>query len=123
MARPTNDPKTRMIRVRINEDVAREIERRSNGNMSMAIREIIERGLGDNVPQNRELKNMADFWGVSTEDLINDFVLLLSDGTIEMRDGILWVEKCPFRYEEFVERCRESGVDPQKAIDKFTRMI
>ena len=72
---------------------------------------------------NKELESMANFWGTTAQDLVNQFVDLLTEGTIQMRDGILWVDECPFRYEDFVDRCREVKIDPQKTIDRFTRMI
>lgn len=126
MSRPTDDPKSRVVKIRINEEMAEEIERYSSGNMSSAVRELIEKGLhGSSVKSKdrEELESMAKCWNTTADALISDFVYLLQDGSIKMRNGMLWVDKTPRNWEKFEEECKKRKMSTEHALKNFMAVM
>lgn len=80
--------------------------------------EVTIKGTGGDM---KELEDMAKCWGVDTEALIADFVVLLQDGLIKMRGGMLWVDETPGNWDDFAGWCRDNGVKPEKALERVMK--
>lgn len=133
MARPTEEPKTKVIKVRLTKEQLDEIG--GGNNLSARIRELIWLGLDRReidreAPHYKvsdgdlgEIAAMAEFSGISTEGLLHNIRIMLENGDIKLNQGFMYVETCPFNYQRFLEICKDKRVPPQEAMDKMCQML
>lgn len=146
--RPTNDPKTEVIKIRVNEETAKEL--RSRGNVSAVVRELVMEGLknpksdsfvphenhGDISADNElskydltepivaDLRQMVKLCGGELGEFIKDLTVRLDEGELTIENGVLSSEgSCPFDYKNFMDACQEKGVNPQKMIDQAAQTV
>lgn len=70
-----------------------------------------------------ELESMAKCWNTTADALISDFVYLLQDGSIKMRNGMLWVDKTPRNWEKFEEECKKRKMSTEHALKNFMAVM
>lgn len=69
-----------------------------------------------------DLEQMAKLTGGTLEGLLEDFRVKLNSGEIEIRDGKIEAA-CPFNWQDMVEVCKNAGIEPDRAVDKFIQMM
>lgn len=133
MGRPTDEPKSRVIKVRLTEEQLEEIG--GGNNLSARIRELIWLGLDKKkidreAPHYKiadgdlgEIAAMAKCSGISTEQLLRGLRQMLENGEIKCQNGFLYTDVCPFDYKELVGLCQEKRIPPQEAIKKLCQML
>lgn len=133
--RPTNDPKTEVIKIRVNEETAKEL--RSRGNVSAVVRELVTEGLknpksdsfvphenhGDISTDNElskygittdiiaELAQIVKLCGGDLKDVLNDMGERLNSAELTITDGRLdiYTDIDLTRLERAAERCNKTS--------------
>ena len=135
MGRTTNEPKTKTVKLRITEELLEEIEKVDSGNVSRTIRELIMRGLGKNSKKPierpvvemsedlKEISSMAKCCGTTLDNMLHEVKNLLEIGEIKCANGMLYTDVCPFNYKNFIDVCKDKNVNPQEALDRFTKIM
>ena len=135
MGRTTNEPKTKTVKLRITEELLEEIEKVDSGNVSRTIRELIMRGLGKNSKKPierpvvemsedlKEISSMAKCCGTTLDNMIKGFRQMLEEDEIHCQNGFMYTDVCPFNYKNFIEVCKDKNVNPQEALDRFTKIM
>lgn len=89
MARPTDDPKTEVLRVRITKEMSEKLS--AMGNKSDVIRELIvnaENALtGVNTGIMGDLTMMCNLYGITVNDLLTDLCEKVDKGEIRIENG------------------------------------
>ena len=124
MARPTSDPKSSKIIIRINNETRERLEKgakRCGISLSQHIRGILS---GNNTPKDsddlKDIRQMARCFGVETGDLLHQVCEGLNDGSLTSENGK--VRGVPdIDLTDFYEVCHERGVRPQEALDKLVQ--
>lgn len=70
-----------------------------------------------------ELKSMADCFGMTYDEMLHEVKNLLEIGEIKCANGMLYTDVCPFDYKNFIEVCKDKNVNPQEALDRFTKIM
>lgn len=140
MPRPTSDPKNRVIKVRINEEMATALEN-MGGNFSDTVRKLIELGLKNGsdgfVPHENSvhddynldpkvmdsIKSMTDFFGISLSDFLRMVDNELTSGGIQVADDGLKYTNMSVDTDHFLEACHDLNLDPQKTLEKLTESL
>lgn len=132
MGRPTTDPKTKHIKLRINEEMEEDLRRFGGGNVSQGMRELIEIGLqrvsdGDGLSRDykdalAELNRVAMRLEIRPEDLLMDFILLLDDGVLKVRNKTLVAFKEPKRWKEVLAMSKAKKTTIDKVIDGLLKI-
>ena len=66
----------------------------------------------------KEIESMANFFGLSTEELLKGMCAGLMDGNLTVENGNV-VGIPEINLDELEEICHERGIEPQEAIDKL----
>lgn len=110
--RPTNDPKTEVIKIRVNEETAKEL--RSRGNVSAVVRELVTEGLknpkSDNfAPHENHGDISADIelskYGI-TLSIIADFEVILNIYDTNFEDF----------FKKLYEKVRDGEIDVDEIV-------
>ena len=133
MSRPTEIPKTKVIKVRISEDLEGLIKSRGD-NLSETIRELIKAGLApqkDNVPPKdtitrnlKDIESMVVCAGGDLDSFLDDLDFKLTMEIICLKDGLIDVDR--YEGDKEVEKeladlrmaCEEKGVSLAEAVKK-----
>ena len=134
MARPTDEKKGKMIKIRISEELYEGLSQKG-ANLSETIRKILKDSF---VPQNssekipktgltpnkdlEEIDSMAKFFGMEGGDLLKGVCAGLMDGNLTVENGKV-VGVPELNLENFKEVCHDKGLDPQKALEKAIQSI
>lgn len=134
MARPTEEKKERTVKLRISEELYREIASKGR-NLSETIREILRNSF---VPQNsdeknqksgltpskevKEIESMAIFFGFTLDEMLKMIYNGLNDGYLTVEDGKI-VGLPEVDLENLKEACHERGIGMQEAIDKTAKNL
>lgn len=133
MARPTSDPKTQVIKVRVNEELESKL-REMGDNLSGTIRELLEKGTvpkkaEDFVPQEEyyidekitsDMSVMAFLNGFTYQTLIEEFHRRLEEGEIVLYEGTMILNGA-YDLSKLEDVCHDKNVDVQDAIDRLVR--
>lgn len=133
MSRPTERPKTKVIKVRISEELEGLIKSRGD-NLSETIRELIKAGLApqkDNVPPKdtitrnlKDIESMVVCAGGDLDSFLDDLDFKLTMEIICLKDGLIDAER--YEGDKEVEKeladlrmaCEEKGVSLAEAVKK-----
>ena len=129
MARTTNDPKTRFLRVRINDKLEEELSHYEN--ISEKVRELIEAGLheptsaGNVLPgitqdESEELIDILDMFDMTVGDALKALITEIQEGYLTI-DEKRFITDCDIR--EFLSVCKENKIDPQETMDSVVSTI
>ena len=66
----------------------------------------------------KEIESMANFFGLSTEELLKGMCAGLMDGNLTVENGKV-VGIPELELENLYDVCHERGIEPQEAIDKL----
>lgn len=133
MSRPTERPKTKVIKVRISEELDGLIKSRGD-NLSETIRELIKAGLApqkDNVPPKdtitrnlKDIESMVVCAGGDLDSFLDDLDFKLTMEIICLKDGLIDADR--YEGDKEVEKeladlrmaCEEKGVSLAEAVKK-----
>lgn len=133
MSRPTEIPKTKVIKVRISEELEGLIKSRGD-NLSETIRELIKAGLApqkDNVPPKdtitrnlKDIESMVVCAGGDLDSFLDDLDFKLTMEIICLKDGLIDADR--YEGDKEVEKeladlrmaCEEKGVSLAEAVKK-----
>ena len=127
MSRPTDRPKTKVIKVRISEELEGLIKSRGD-NLSETIRELIKAGLApqkDNVSQTlKDIESMVVCAGGDLDSFLDDLDFKLTMEIICLKDGLIDADR--YEGDKEVEKeladlrmaCEEKGVSLAEAVKK-----
>lgn len=146
MPRPTSDPKNKVIKVRINEEMATALEC-IGGNFSDNVRKLIEIGLkngsdgfvpqennegSSSVPQNNngidpkvveDISGMLKFMNTDLEEFMRAIDDTLIAGELDLVDGKIKSVHQDINLDRFLEACHDLNLDPQKTLEKLTESL
>lgn len=72
----------------------------------------------------RDIEQMVKLTGGNLRGLIDDLRAKMESGEIRVADGeIETADECPFNWQNMVEVCKNAGIEPDKAVDKFIQMM
>lgn len=135
MARPTEEKKDKPIKLRISEELYDKLAKRGS-NLSDTIRNILKEAVAGekndkiSVPQNelgenlvyalKEIEGMASFFGITTEEMTEQFFEMLNEGVLTVEEGRLVAVK-----ESWVERledvCHDKCIPVEKAVESVIK--
>lgn len=134
MARPTDEKKGKMIKIRISEELYEGLSQKGT-NLSETIRKILKDSF---VPQNsdgknqksgltpskevKEIESMAIFFGFTLDEMLKMIYNGLNDGYLTVEDGKI-VGLPEVDLENLKEACHERGIGIQEAIDKTVKNL
>ena len=70
-----------------------------------------------------EIESMAKCCGTTLDNMLNEVKNLLEIGEIKCANGMLYTDVCPFDYKDFIKVCKDKNVNPQEALDRFTKIM
>lgn len=126
MARPTNDKKEQTVILRLNEEMRGEIEREASEmslSMSQYVRNIIN-NRHNSVIQNQnsaileDIAAMSSLFGLTTEEMTEQFCEMLNDGRLTVNRGRLEAVM-PEWAERIEETCHDRGIEVEELIKKL----
>lgn len=134
MARPTDEKKGKMIKIRISEELYEGLSQKGT-NLSETIRKILKDSF---VPHNsgeknsksgltpnkdlEEIESMAKFFGMDSGDLLKGVCEGLMDGNLTVENGkVVGVPEIDL--DNLKEACHERGIGIQEAIDKTVKSL
>ena len=134
MARPTDEKKGKMIKIRISEELYDGLSQKGT-NLSETIRKILKDSF---VPQNKgeknqnsglapskevkEIESMAVFFGFTLDEMLKMIYNGLNDGYLTVEDGKI-VGLPGVDLDNLKEACHERGIGMQEAIDKTVKSL
>lgn len=134
MARPTDEKKGKMIKIRISEELYEGLSLKGT-NLSETIRKILKDSF---VPQNsdgknqksgltpskevKEIESMAVFFGFTLDEMLKMIYNGLNDGYLTVEDGKI-VGLPEVDLDNLKEACHERGIGMQEAIDKTVKNL
>ena len=134
MARPTDEKKGKMIKIRISEELYKRLSQKGT-NLSETIRKILKDSF---VPQNsdekiqksgltpskevKEIESMAVFFGFTLDEMLKMIYNGLNDGYLTVEDGKI-VGLPEVDLDNLKEACHERGIGMQEAIDKTVKNL
>jgi len=134
MARPTDEKKGKMIKIRISEELYEGLSQKGT-NLSETIRKILKdsfvpQNSGEKIPKSgltpnkdlEEIDSMAKFFGMDGGELLKGVCAGLMDGNLTVENGkVVGVPEIDL--DNLKEACHERGIGMQEAIDKTVKNL
>lgn len=70
-----------------------------------------------------EIESMAKCCGTTLDNMLEGFRQMLENDEIHCMNGFMYTDVCPFDYKSFLEVCKDKNVNPQEALDRFTKIM
>lgn len=70
-----------------------------------------------------EIESMAKCCGTTLDNMLEGFRQMLEDDEIHCKNGFMYTDTCPFDYKDFIKVCKDKNVNPQEALDRFTKIM
>lgn len=70
-----------------------------------------------------EIESMAKCCGTTLDNMLHEIKNLLEIGEVKFANGMLYTDVCPFDYKDFIKVCKDKNVNPQEALDRFTKIM
>lgn len=132
MSRPTTDKKGNTVILRINDEMRRYLEEKSNGEtISSYVRKMIENeqnGVSNNVIQNPlsnelvgQIDYMCSFFKIDAETFLKEVCKGLETGEIGYENGLKTYGTLDT--SRFENACHDKGIDAEKMLEKATQMV